>query len=316
MSHGMFLTGEKRAPKIEITEVTDEQIKFTLTQTDPSIANAIRRACIAEVPTMAIDKVEFLQNTTVLHDDFIAHRLGLIPLVSKHAGFKTQDDGGTDYQYNRDCSCLGECPNCTATFELNVKCEDEERRVTTADLVPEFASSKCTVACEEGEEILICKMRKGQELKLKASAQKGIGKEHAKWNPCCVANFTYEPSVELNAKVYATLTQDQKEFFVNACSHKLTKPYAEEDRPYATVETDEASACLVCLDCEGQLREYPNLARVGEKKHLFQFAVESTGALKPEVIVLRALESLQRKVKDVMANLRQAREDLEKEGAL
>jgi DNA-directed RNA polymerase II subunit RPB3 len=207
--NNMFANGEKRAPKISIEEVTDEQIKFTLTQTDPSIANALRRVMMAEVPTMAIDKVEILQNTTVLHDDFLAHRLGMIPLISKFAGFNTNKTGGQDYEYNRDCSCLGECPNCTATFELNVKCEGEERKVTTKDLIPEFTGSKCQVAMAEGDEILLCKMRKGQHLKLKASAQKGIGKEHAKWNPCCTAVFTYEPEVTLNHKAYAAMTKDE-----------------------------------------------------------------------------------------------------------
>ncbi len=43
---------------------------------------------------------------------------------------------------------------------------------------------------------------------------------------------------------------------------QLTKPYAEEERPYLCVETDEASACMVCLDCEGQAREYNNLVKV------------------------------------------------------
>ena len=72
---------------------------------------------------MAIDKVEFLQNTTVLHDDFLAHRLGLVPLKSYYAGFDVdnQDDSKRDYQYNRDCSCQGYCPNCTAVFELEVQ---------------------------------------------------------------------------------------------------------------------------------------------------------------------------------------------------
>jgi len=316
----MFVSGEKRNPKVDITELTDEQVKFTLTQTDASIANALRRVMIAEVPTMAIDKVEFLQNTTVLHDDFIAHRLGLIPLTSHWAGFNVTGEGRNppekDFQYNRDCSCNAYCPSCTAVFELDVKCEGEERKVTTADLKPEYEGSKCQVACAEDEHILLVKMRRGQHLRLRVYAQKGIGKEHAKWSPVCTACFAYEPEVELNQKVYATLTEDQRDAFVNACSHKLTKPYAEEERPYACVQTDEASACMVCLDCVGQAREYPALARVGEKKGLFNFTVESTGALPPEQIVLRGVEALRRKLDDVTANLRSASEQLEAEGVV
>ena len=81
------------------------------------------------------------------------------------------------------------------------------------------------------------------------------------------------------------------------------KPYAQEERPYACVETDEASACMVCLDCETQAREYHDLVKVSEKKQLFQFSVESTGALRPELIVLRGVEVLQRKLNDIRANL-------------
>jgi len=307
--------GEKRDPKVEITDVANDYIKFTLTQTDASVANALRRVMLSEVPIMAIDKVEFLTNSTVLHDEFIAHRLGLIPLTSQWAGFNVTGEGQSekDYQYNRDCSCNAYCPSCTAVFELDVKCEGEERKVTTKDLRPEYEGSKCQVACVEGEEILLVKMRRGQHLRLKVYAQKGIGKEHAKWSPCGTACFAYEPEVELNTKVYATLTDDQRDTFVNACSHKLAKPYAEEERPYACVETDEASACMVCLDCVGQTREYPGLARVGEKKGLFNFTVESTGALRPEEIVLRGVEVLKRKLEEIRACVRSAANALEEE---
>jgi DNA-directed RNA polymerase II subunit RPB3 len=74
-----------RHPKVEMRRLTDEYAEFVLRDTDVSMANALRRVMIAEVPTIAIDLVEFENNTTVLNDEFLAHRLGLVPLVSEEA---------------------------------------------------------------------------------------------------------------------------------------------------------------------------------------------------------------------------------------
>ncbi len=60
---------------------------------DASIANSFRRILLAEVPTMAIEKVHVFNNTSVIQDEVLAHRLGLIPLKANPMLFKFKKDG-------------------------------------------------------------------------------------------------------------------------------------------------------------------------------------------------------------------------------
>lgn len=64
-----------RKPQVQLTDLSEESCAFTLSGTDASVANAMRRVMFAQVPTIAIDLVEVEANTSVLNDEFIAHRM-------------------------------------------------------------------------------------------------------------------------------------------------------------------------------------------------------------------------------------------------
>jgi DNA-directed RNA polymerase II subunit RPB3 len=105
-----FLESEKaRAlPDIKIISIDALTIKFELYNTDLTVANALRRIIISEVPTMAIELVEISENTSALHDEFLAHRCGLIPLVSNDID---------KFVYKDQCNCpFATCENCSVDF--------------------------------------------------------------------------------------------------------------------------------------------------------------------------------------------------------
>jgi DNA-directed RNA polymerase II subunit RPB3 len=115
--------GVSREPEIKIIELSKYTIKFELYNTDLSVANSLRRIMIAEVPTMAIDIVEFKENTSALHDEYIAHRLGLIPLVSHDID---------QYQMNDACTCQSMCNRCSVTYKLHTVCNDRDMMEVTS----------------------------------------------------------------------------------------------------------------------------------------------------------------------------------------
>eukprot|EP01116_Phalansterium_solitarium_P013557 TRINITY_DN30948_c0_g1_i1.p1 TRINITY_DN30948_c0_g1~~TRINITY_DN30948_c0_g1_i1.p1 ORF type:complete len:300 (-),score=98.91 TRINITY_DN30948_c0_g1_i1:166-1065(-) len=294
-----------RTPQLEILEVTDEKMVFVLSKTDTSMANALRRIMISEVPTMAIDLVEFENNTSVLFDEFIAHRLGLIPLTS--AAMK-------DYNYTRDCACIDRCKYCSVEFKLSVRNDSSEPLdVTSRDLYssnPDVIPVDClkTADGKQADPILIMKLGKGQELKLTAIAKKGVGKEHSKWSPTCGCVYQFDPDIRIDQTKASKLTVKQKDEFVGCCP---TKVYAVDEAKRIVV--DQPQNCTYCGECEKKQLEFKDdqgrptrgLVTVKSKPDRFIFSVEVTGALKPEDVVTHALNVLKMKLSYILTNLNQ-----------
>jgi DNA-directed RNA polymerase subunit D len=162
---------------IEVIESSDARIRVRLKGIDRAYANALRRVAISQVPVMAIDDVVILENSSVMFDELVAHRLGLIPLKTDL----------TRYNLPEDCDCksaLG-CPKCRVLLVLDAEATDRPKTVTSADLVSEDPESKPV-----SENIPITKLAPGQRIKLEAYARLGKGSEHAKWQATSVSVLT------------------------------------------------------------------------------------------------------------------------------
>ncbi|KAL9949543.1 45 kDa subunit of RNA polymerase II [Verticillium nonalfalfae] len=191
----MLLDNEVGGPSVKISNTEADRVVFNLSNCHLSFANSLRRVIQAEVPIVAIDLVEIEANTSVLADEFIAHRLGLIPLHSKEAA---------SLHYSRDCDCEQYCDNCSVKLTLHARCtSDDIMKVYASDLVVDSFRQNNTVGNPvitdpDGLGSLIAKLRRGQELKVTCIAKKGIAKEHAKWMPTSAVGFEYDPHNKLH----------------------------------------------------------------------------------------------------------------------
>ena len=127
-------------------------------------ANALRRVCLNGVPVFAIDTVDIIENTSVLPDEGLAHRLGLIPLKTDLS------------KYNESDKIL---------LVLDSGESEETRAVLSGELSSEDESVKPV-----SEKIPIVQLAPGQKIKIECYARLGRGTEHAKWNSSNISMLT------------------------------------------------------------------------------------------------------------------------------
>ncbi|CAN6203915.1 unnamed protein product [Urochloa humidicola] len=293
----------QRFPRVKIRELRDDYAKFELRDTDASIANALRRVMIAEVPTVAIDLVEIEVNSSVLNDEFIAHRLGLIPLTSAAA---------MQMRFSRDCDACdgdGSCEYCSVEFNLSARATDSDQtlEVTSNDLrsadpkvcpvdqaraYQQALSGTNDLNPERG--ILIVKLRRGQELRLRAIARKGIGKDHAKWSPAATVTFMYEPDIRINEELMDTLTLDEKKSWVESSPTKVFE--LDPNTRQVTVCDAEAYTYDDEVIKKAEAMGKPGLVEINAKEDSFIFTVETTGAITAYELIMNAITVLRQKL--------------------
>ena len=159
---------------IKILERDNNHIVIQFKNIPRQYVNALRRLSISQVPSFAIDDVVILENSSVMHDEAVAHRLGLIPLRTELKRFVMP--------HLCECKSTLGCSNCRVLLVLDAESQEKTKVITSADLI-----SEDEVVRPVSKEIPIVSLAPGQKLKFEAYARLGTGKNHAKWQPTSVA---------------------------------------------------------------------------------------------------------------------------------
>jgi len=250
-------------------EKNDQKIKFMIEDIDPALTGELRRIMVSEIPTLAIEWVDFVKNDSVLWDEIIASRLGLIPLMFKPKSYK----------FKKDCKCGGKgCTNCQATLSLAKK---GPCIVYSGDLVSSDKHVKPVY-----DEIPIVELTEEQELKFEAKAELGLGKNHAKWQ-AAIVGYRAIPKITIgrggNEKEYA-----------DRCPKKV---FSFKDKKLKISKPLECNLCMTCVDLSKGAIE----VKTDEKDFLFN--LETACGLKPKEIVMKSIEILNDKLDEFSKDL-------------
>jgi len=162
---------------LEVINKDNQKMSVKLKGVPLQYANALRRICLNGVPVFAIDTVDIIENTSVLPDEGLAHRLGLIPLKTDLSRFNEPSK----------CECQSEtgCSNCKVMLVLDSGGSDVTKTVLSNEISSEDDSIKPV-----SDKIAIVQLAPNQRIKVECYARLGRGTEHAKWNSANISTLT------------------------------------------------------------------------------------------------------------------------------
>ena len=307
---------------------------FSLIGIDASLANAFRRILIAEIPTLAIEHLFIFNNTSIIQDEVLAHRIGLVPLTGNPEGLRAMGWSSLSHKPANGEQPIGNNDRNTAIIKLSKTCtfkKDVNRKTETDPLklydnahiyardleyIPTTDYQRAIFSEENGPirpvnpDILLAKLRPGQEIQIEMHAVKSIGADHAKFSPVATASYRLLPTISINQPIFGA---DAKKFA--RCFPKgvigLEEVTAEEtslsgfkgvqpgDKKAVVKNAFKDTVSRECLRHE----EFAEKVKLGRVRDHFIFSVESTGQFRSDELFIESVKTLKAKCTDLKRNL-------------
>lgn len=265
--------------KIKIVNNDRSECKF-FCEIPIELSNSIRRICIAETPTIALDLCSFNENDTITHDQYLANRLAFIPI-------KTDLNSIRKVNYHNNCKCDDKCNFCCIPFKLEAKNNmDNPMDVTSTHI--QYKDKRFIPM----ENIPITILEPKQCLSFFAYARKGIGKMHPKWSPVSIVTFNPIAKIETDINDFEVGTKRE---FAKVCHKNI---FRVDDDGEARINDIEE-----CTFCERCVRYHKNISVSITESPIKICTIESTGQMKAHEVYVSALDVLVEKCKKLLMSI-------------
>ncbi len=266
--------GEGSKMDIDVKSKDEQNIVLVIDGVDVPFMNAIRRICMVEVPTIAVEDVQIYKNDSRIFDEVLSHRLGLIPL-------KTDLESITP---RKECDCEDHCPRCSVSLILK---ETGPKTVYSGDLTSQDAK-----IIPVYDRIPLLKLRDDEEVELEAIAQLGIGLEHAKWQPTTTSAYKHYPVITIDPEKCEACAK---------CAEECPRGVLQFDEKKNKITILDPEPCTMCKTCVKDCAT--SAINVEGQEDKFIFKIETDGSLSPEEVIITACNILAEK-SDKIINLK------------
>lgn len=256
--------------KIEFVNKEDSTTTLILKETNPTEVNMLRRLILDEVPTLAMEDITFIKNSSALYDEVIAHRLGLIVLKTDLKSYDLPSECQGKKKEEEACS-KENCPHHTVLFKLKAT---GPKTVYAEDL--ECKDKKIKPVHPKTP---IVKLLKKQALEIEARAVMGQGKDHMKFSPGLIYYRGY-PKIKIG-------DIKNPESIAAVCPAKV---YEVNNNKIKITDDKKCILCKACVDASDKKIE------VKGSEEEFIFNIEAWGQLTPEEMLLKAIEIMDSKL--------------------
>jgi DNA-directed RNA polymerase I and III subunit RPAC1 len=306
----------KKNFKINFLQNSTDTLIFEMIGISAPIANALRRIFISDVETMAIDNILLIQNTSIIQDEVLVHRLGLVPIQADPNLFQSWTQGESMNEDNATVFILDvECrenPNSKPTDPPHIRYtnaivySDQLIWVPQGNQAEKFKHAPIRPVYND---IPLLKLRPGQSVQAELHVTKGTGRVHAKWSPVATAYYRQKPAVTFVEEFF----EQDADNLVQCCPMNVFEIEKVLDKSTKKLVNkavvNDILNCTMCRECIRDPEQEPKIRLQRVRDH-YIFTIEAVGQLSPAEIFRRGIQQLKSKLGVLYHSTKAVQQDL------